>query len=268
MADIDPQGKIFADSNQLVQKQFSTQADGYKTSAVHARGQDLGWLVGQAALTGQERILDVGTGAGHTAFAFAQASREVVGLDLTARMVHNATELASQRGLTNVSFIVGDAVSMPFPNSYFDVATCRYAAHHFVDPEGAIQEISRVLKPHGLVLMVDHIAPLDPLLDHYINHVDRMRDPSHVREWTADEWHQRFQKYDISSRITYEWDLHLEVAWWLIQAGVPEDRRVEIKRYFKSADANTRHTFNIQFDDQGEPLSFALKCALFNGRKT
>ena len=254
-------------SNDSVQEQFSRRADKYTTSHVHASGKDLEWVVAEACLTGHEHILDVGTGTGHTALALAGGARAVTGIDLTARMIENATHLAAERGLVNVQFLVGDAVHMPFADHHFDLVTCRFAAHHFVDPDAAIREMSRVLKPGGLLLMVDHIAPDEAQLDEYINRLDWLRDQSHVREWTALEWQRRFQQAGVSTNVTREWDLHMEVSWWIEQADPDEARRAEIDRMFREADANTRAMFSIQFDDDRQPISFALKCALFKGRK-
>ncbi|MFB5191961.1 class I SAM-dependent methyltransferase [Alicyclobacillus fastidiosus] len=254
-------------SNESVQAQFTSRADCYKTSQVHASGEDLAWIVSEAALHGHERVLDVGAGAGHTAFAMAEGAWTVTGIDLTAKMVENATQLAALRKLQNVQFVVGDAVHMPFPDHVFDVVTCRFAAHHFVDADASVREMSRVLKPGGLLLMVDHIAPEDAALDTYVNRIDWLRDPSHVREWTAKEWHERFRTAGISSQVAREWDLHLEVSWWLEQAATDAQRRMEVDRMFREADEQTRRTFSIEFGEADEPKSFALKCALFKGRR-
>jgi ubiquinone/menaquinone biosynthesis C-methylase UbiE len=64
------------------------------------------------------------------------------------------------------------------------VITCRLAAHHFSHIAKAMQEITRVLKPNGVFLLVDHYAPEDKSLDDFINQVDQTRDPSHLKEYT------------------------------------------------------------------------------------
>src|SRR5579871_3836785 len=85
----------------LIQHRFGVAAADYVTSKVHASGPDLTWLVAEAQLTGVERVLDVATGAGHTAFALAPGAAEVVALDLTRRMLDVARQEASARKLTN-----------------------------------------------------------------------------------------------------------------------------------------------------------------------
>ena len=254
-------------TNEAVQAQFSRRAERYRTSEVHARGEDLSWIVTEASLKGTERVLDVGTGAGHTAFALASGARTVMGVDLTEKMVESAASLAEEHGVVNVQFIVSDAVRLPFPSNHFDLITCRFAAHHFTAPDVAMAEMSRVLRPGGQILMVDHIAPDKPELDAYINHIDWLRDPSHVREWNVSEWLERFQTVGVMANVSREWDLHMEVSWWLEQSAPTEDHRRQIEQMFREADRITRDTFRIELGEDGYPVSFALKCVLMHGRK-
>ena len=75
------------DAKQRVRDQFGPAAARYAVSDVHVGGPDLTAMLRAVALTGRERLLDVGTGAGHTALAFAPRVTEVVALDLTEAML-------------------------------------------------------------------------------------------------------------------------------------------------------------------------------------
>src|SRR5437660_3840420 len=88
-------GSAGRENRQLVQSRFGAVAADYVTSAVHASGQDLEWLVEAAALTGNEHVLDVATGAGHAAFALAPHAAEIVALDITSPMLDVARQGAS-----------------------------------------------------------------------------------------------------------------------------------------------------------------------------
>lgn len=255
-------------SNEAVQSQFSRQAQKYEASPVHANGEDLAWIVEAAALTGTERVLDVGTGTGHTAMALSQRARTVAGADLTERMVESATSLAEKRGLVNVQFVVSDVVRMPFPSSYFDLVTCRFAAHHFIDPDGAVAEIARVLKPGGRIILVDHIAPESPKLDQFINRLDWLRDASHVREWTIPEWLDKLRQGGIESKVVKTWDLPLEFDWWIQQSSPTKQRIEEIVDMLQNADDDAKTAFHIRLDGDGQPLQFSLQCSLIQGGKT
>src|SRR5262245_12906714 len=122
-----------------IQARFGAAAARYAASEYHRAGADLAAMLAVADLRGDERVLDVGCGAGHTALAFAPRVREVVGLDLTPAMLAEAAALAEARGLGNLRFERGDAMALPYPDAGFDLVTCRQCAHHFERPEAALR---------------------------------------------------------------------------------------------------------------------------------
>ncbi len=126
-----------------------------------------------APLTGDERALDVGTGAGTLALALAPLVGEVVGVDLVPELLAEARRDAP----ANVSFVEGDATQLPL----FDLACSRRTLHHIGRPELALAELVRVTKPGGRVFVDDQIAPLDPLGAFELDRFERARDPSHHR---------------------------------------------------------------------------------------
>ncbi len=171
-----------------VQAQFGAAAQNYVTSPTHAHGDDLQRLVELAQLRGDERVLDVATGGGHTALAFAPHVREVVASDLTPGMLQAAEAFIRSQGVTNVRFERADAENLPFDDASFDVVTVRIAPHHFPNPQRFVHEVARVLRGGGRFLLDDNMAPEDPELDAFANRFERWRDPSHVRAYTVSEW--------------------------------------------------------------------------------
>ena len=121
-------------SSTLVQKQFGAAAADYAASAVHASGPSLGRLVALVSPQPHWHVLDVATGAGHTALAFAPLVASVVASDITGEMLAEASKLAAVRRLANVETTRAEAGNLPFPDASFDLVTCRLAAHHFPDP--------------------------------------------------------------------------------------------------------------------------------------
>ena len=173
---------------QQIQSRFGAAAADYVTSKVHASGPDLVWLVEAAALTGTERVLDVATGGGHTAFALAPHAVEVVALDLTRPMLEVAQQEAIARQLHNIRFLEGDAQAIPCEDGSFDIVACRHAAHHFPNVRQGVSEWARVLKPGSKLLLVDSLAPEEPELDIFLNEIEILRDPSHVRNYRLSAW--------------------------------------------------------------------------------
>ncbi len=143
----------------LVEKQFGAAAADYAASAVHARGPSLARVVDLVAPQAHWRALDVATGAGHTALAFAPHVAHVIASDVTKEMLTEAGKLAGARNLTNVETAHGDAGSLPFAEESFDLVTCRLAAHHFPDPAAFVGEAWRVLKPGGTLALIDNVSP-------------------------------------------------------------------------------------------------------------
>lgn len=132
------------DVKQSVQRQFGEVAASYSTSAVHVTGPELLALLDAHPFAPTDRVMDAGTGTGHTALAVASLVGEVVAVDLTDLMLDQGRALAADRGITNIDFQVGDIEYLSFPDGAFDVVVSRYSAHHCPHPADAISEIHRV----------------------------------------------------------------------------------------------------------------------------
>ena len=170
-----------------VQEQFGGSAAAYVTSPGHAAGDDLDTLVAWGRALNPRRALDVATGGGHTALAFAGVARHVTAFDLTEAMLGAARGLVRERGRA-AAFVAGDVVSLPFRDGAFDVVTCRIAPHHFPDVAGAVREVRRVLRPGGSFLVQDILGHDDAEAAAFITEVERRRDPTHIRAYRAVEW--------------------------------------------------------------------------------
>lgn len=161
------------------QAQFGAAADGYATSNVHAKGESLAVLLELVDPQPGWRMLDVGTGAGHTALLFASRVAHVTASDLTEPMLAKTAELAAGRGLTNLKTQKADAESLPFDDATFDLVTCRLAFHHFPNSRQAISEFARVLKPGGRLGFTDNVTVPERKAAGYYNAFEKLRDPSH-----------------------------------------------------------------------------------------
>jgi len=136
-------------------------------------------IVRFVAPSGDERALDSGTGSGALAFALASHVREVVGVDLVPELLEQARKRAER--FPNVTFLEGDATKLPLDYATFDLTGTLRTLHHIARPELAVAELVRVTRVGGRLLVVDQIAPVDPLAAAELNRFERARDPSHTR---------------------------------------------------------------------------------------
>jgi ubiquinone/menaquinone biosynthesis C-methylase UbiE len=183
----------------LVQQQFGSHAAAYATSTVHAKGASLARLVELVRPQATWQMLDVATGAGHTAAAFAPHVARVVASDLTPEMRAEAAKLARTKGLANMETAEADAEALPFGDGSFDLVTCRIAPHHFPDIAKFIAEAWRTLRPGGTFAVVDNISPDAESTPGFsdadlraaavaYNAFEKLRDPSHARCFGMAEW--------------------------------------------------------------------------------
>jgi SAM-dependent methyltransferase len=138
------------------------------------------------------QVLDVATGGGHTALAFAPHVSRVIASDITPAMLTAARDHVQSLDVSNVYFCVADAENLPFAGNLFDLVTCRIATHHFPDVFRFMQNAARVLKPGGHLLIQDHLGHDDRRVRHYTDAFQRLRDPAHVRVFPEYEWRGMF----------------------------------------------------------------------------
>ena len=126
---------------------------------------------------GDERALDSGCGTGALSAALAARMSEVVGLDAEERYL----EAARASCPPNCTFVLGDAMALPFSYGEFDLAGCLRVLHHTRRPELVVSELARVARPGGVVLVVDQLGSIDPTVSMELDRFERARDPSHQR---------------------------------------------------------------------------------------
>src|SRR5262245_14047887 len=252
----------------LVQAQFGAAAQNYVTSAVHARGDDLQRLVELAQLRGDERALDIATGGGHTALAFAPHVREVVATDLTPDMLATAERFIRGQGATNVRFERADAEELPFPDASFDVVTTRIAPHHFPHPKRYVEQVARVLRPGGRFLLDDNMPPEDAELDAFMNRFDQWRDPSHVRAYPVSTWRAWIEGAGLAvEHVEPLTRKHIgSFDEWTARIRMPEAERAALEAWLIAAPERCREAFDVVVED-GHVQALSLTFGIIVARK-
>jgi ubiquinone/menaquinone biosynthesis C-methylase UbiE len=173
---------------------WSERAEAYRESEAHRQGRDLELFAEWAA---GKTVLDVATGGGHVAERLRQAGCEVVTCDSAPGMRPD---------------VICRAEDLPFADGSFDAVTCRVAAHHFEDPGAAVRELARVARE--LVLVADNLFSGEAGEE-----ADRLRDPTHVRNYSEDEWRELFKQADLEVGQFEREQKWVELARWLERAG-------------------------------------------------
>jgi ubiquinone/menaquinone biosynthesis C-methylase UbiE len=197
----------------LSQAQFGQNAAEYLTSKPHAQGKSLDRLV---ALTGPQphwHALDVATGAGHTAYAFAPHVARQWATDITDEMLNLVRGEVAKRKLANVRIAHAKAETLPFDDATFDLVTCRVAPHHFDSIAAFLDETRRVLKSDGTFALVDNVVPAGSVGD-YVNAFERFRDPSHLRAWTVEQWRRALAAHGFAIAHEEVLTKEMDFAYW------------------------------------------------------
>jgi SAM-dependent methyltransferase len=183
---------------------WSERAEAYRESDAHRDGRDLElfaeWAEGTTAL-------DVATGGGNVARVLRATGLEVVTIDSAPGMKPT---------------VISRAEEIPFADASFDVVACRVAAHHFQDPANALREMARASR--NLVLVSDNLY-----LGEDGEEADKLRDPTHVRNYSEDEWRRMFDEAGLEVEAFELEDKRIDYEAWLDRSGTPEEDRGRIR---------------------------------------
>ena len=248
---------------QSVKKQFGANADAYVTSQVHAQGASLQRLIELTQPQPDWQVLDVATGAGHTALAFAPYVAQVIASDVTPEMLQKTAVLAQERNLKNLITQEADAEALPFADGQFACVTCRIAPHHFPRIDLFVQEAARVLKSDGICAIVDNIVPEGEAGD-YINAFEKLRDPSHHRCLSSAEWQQIFANAELSMLHTESLPKTMQFEWWARRMTNDDALVAQIKAMLLDAPSAAREALQPSAD---EPLTFQLVEGIFVAKR-
>lgn len=266
------------DDTDLVRSQFGASAAAYATSDVHAKGESLARIVELAQPQGHWRGLDVATGAGHMAAAFAPHVASIIASDITDEMLREAAKLAEDRKLANVSTAKAEAGALPFEDATFDLVCCRLAAHHFPDLRRFVAEVRRVLKVGGRFALVDNVAPDAQQLpdasqgeiteaDAAYNAFEKLRDPSHALAPPPATWISLLADAGFKIVAREQFGKELDFPSWVARMRCTPDTIAELRRILSSGPQNLRSFLKPRTDQDGA-LHFSLQELLIVADKT
>jgi ubiquinone/menaquinone biosynthesis C-methylase UbiE len=174
------------EQRRLILDQFTKQAVPFAEMPAHSNDEANRLLIEMARVGAEDTVLDVACGPGLVACTLAEVAKHVTGIDLVPAMIEQAQARQKAKGLTNVTWHVGDAVPLPFPDAAFSLVVTRYSFHHFLDPKAVLGEMVRVCRTGGRVAVIDVFTSSPEQAEAY-NRVEKLRDPSHVRALSLEE---------------------------------------------------------------------------------
>ena len=237
-----------AGHGRLVVAQFGPRAQAYVESADHAQGADLARLTSLAAKRRGCRVLDLGCGGGHASFAVASFASDVVAYDLSHDMLEAVRAEAARRGLSVIGTEQGDVEALPFATASFDLVLTRFSAHHWIDLAAPLAEMRRVLRPGGLAVVMDTISPQAPAFDAFLNRIEVLRDPSHVRNHTAEEWRLALESAGFRPKAPTLSRLRLAFDPWIARIGTPAEAARAIRDLQAAAPPDIAAHFALEPD--------------------
>ena len=149
------------------------------------------------------KVLDVATGTGEQAFAFAQRGYEVVGVDISTDMLRIANE---RNKYSKVTFRVADAANMLFEDDYFDVSCISFTLHDmpFSIRENVLREMTRVTRPRGTIIIVDYAVPANTIIRKLFFRIASLGETKYFPEFVKAMLRSDFMEQLKNARIRIE----------------------------------------------------------------
>jgi ubiquinone/menaquinone biosynthesis C-methylase UbiE len=245
----------------LIVDQFTRQAVPF--SEIHARddAEVHRILIDTARISPDDDVLDVACGPGLVACAVAAVARHVTGIDLTPAMVEQARGRERSLGLSNLTWVVGDAQPLPFPDAGFSRVITRYSFHHFSDPPGVFAEMVRVCRPGGRLTVAD-VYTTSPEQAAAYDRLERFRDPSHTHALQLAELDALFAGLAAVRRAFYRYPVAVDE---LLARSFPDPGGADAFRRAVEADVGVNRLGIDASRDSG--LRFAFPVVVVSGRK-
>ncbi len=212
-------------------EQFSLQAVPFAELPGHS--DSIQRLIEFSQVSTADTVLDLACGPGLVACAFAEHTAHVTGIDLTPKMIAQAEKCQRENHVTNVSWKIGNVLSLPFSDSSFSCVITRYSFHHFLDPRAVLAEMVRVCKPCGTVMVVDAVLPSEKIEAY--NHMETLRDPSHTKALSFNEMATMIEKSGLRKMRTARYTVAMELEQQLA-ASFPNPGDEETLRHLFASD--------------------------------
>jgi ubiquinone/menaquinone biosynthesis C-methylase UbiE len=217
--------------NETVINRFTKQAKEFfhKSHKSNQYGLDLMMKLSNPGK--EDLVLDVACGPGIIACEYAKLVNHVTGIDITPTLIERAKSVQKEEGLNNIEWKVGDVSNLPFNEASFSIVMTRASFHHIVDRKRVLEEMIRVCKIGGKILVVE-VTPDNDKKEAF-NHVEKLREPSYTDAWTLEELTKTMKKLGVVNIESEGFDLEMDLEKTLQASHPKSENKDKIIQLFK-----------------------------------
>ncbi len=248
--------------NEMIIEQFSKQAVPFAKLPGHLNSIQM--LIEMSGAASNDSILDVACGPGLVACEFAAIANNVTGIDITKKMIEQAKNHQQKKRLKNMTWNVGDVLPLPYADNKFSIVLTRYSFHHFLEPQKVLSEMYRVCRPGGSILVADVALPPEKVEAY--NQVEKLRDPSHTKALTHQEFEKLFQKLKLNNNRQAVYTIEVELEQQL-EASFPNPGDDEKIRTLIEQDIGV-NKIGINAYKRNGKIYFSYSISVYVGQKT
>jgi ubiquinone/menaquinone biosynthesis C-methylase UbiE len=192
--------------------------------------------------------LDLATGAGYVGFAIAEQCPDcsVTGVDIADEIISDNLKKIKEQSLTNIDFKLFNGIHFPDFKINYEGVICRYAMHHFPKIEITLEEINKVLKNEGRVVISDSIRN-EHDNENFINKYQGIKKDGHIRMYTRNELVRLFEKHNFTEAESF----YSEVT-------VSRELSIEYKNLLETTSSETKKSYSVVVGDNKVTLTFNI----------
>jgi ubiquinone/menaquinone biosynthesis C-methylase UbiE len=204
--------------------------------------------------TAHDGLLDLETGVGDVAFAFAGSVKSVEAVDDRAEMIDEAGRLAREMKVSGVVFRRADLYALPFDDRAFSLVVCRNGLHRLPEPVAALKEAARVLSPGGRMVVFE--TSVSEVVDRPLNELAKLREPAHRRYYRLDGYRGLFEKAGLRVDEEREDRRTVDLDYWLEAAGASHEHREIVQSRLQELPVRVQGAMDLAFADQLVSFSY------------
>lgn len=233
--------------NEDVISEFTKLASTYHDVSLHSYDYSLDLMIRYSKPTIDDTVLDVACGYGTVAFEYAKVVKHVTGIDITPAMIERARIIQKERNIDNLDWRIGDISTLPFKDNFFSIVVTRGSLHHLVDSNKVMEEMYRVCKPGGKILITDIMVDKNKKDD--FNSVDKVKVLSYTKALTLEDIIEKMKTLGAIDIRSEQFDSKMNLKRSLSSSHIKPERLNENIPLKPDLDINNMGTRNQAVED-------------------